>query len=278
MPGDNLPRHRYGSCGRPTDVYKLQSTASSPWSYVHTTTTYGLDTDRSWGEANTVVEDAGGINRTTQTTGHDAIGRATDVQDASGKTFHTVYDPDGVIQEVDRTDGGNQMIVRYTYWTQAPPPGQIEVRYGQPTQIVDGLSGVTQNIGYVSALGGGLGQVSGTSETNGSDTYSVAYTYGTAGDRATASYTTPAGTVNWGYSNYISIGLPPSMSRVFCTLTKLDGSFNPTSEEFDYQYDGQGRLMQAAFAQTPQPGQSGYHSVAAACRARADSSPLERGL
>jgi RHS repeat-associated protein len=261
---------QYDSVGRPTDVYKLQSTSTSPWTYVHTTTAYGSNTDGSWGAASVVTEDVGGINRITQTLAYDTCGRATEVEDASGKIFETAYDKDGVIQSVYRIDNGlNQPIATYTYGTTAPQSGKQDVTYGQPLTIVDGLSGVTQNISYTTS-GAGIGLPSNVSETNGSDSYSVSYTYNTAGDRATASYTTPAGTVNWGYSNYVSVGLPPNMNRVFCTLTKLDSNMNATSEEFDYQYDGSGRLAQAAFAQTPQSGQTGYsssHPAASRCRA-----------
>jgi RHS repeat-associated protein len=50
----------------------------------------------------------------------------------------------------------------------------------------------------------------------------------------------------------------------------LDSSGNPTSEEFHYQYDQLGRITSAAFAQTPQSGQTGYtNSYPAANRAKA---------
>jgi RHS repeat-associated protein len=192
------------------------------------------------------VEDAGGIGSTTQTLAYDSIGRAIEVQDASGKQFQTNYDLDGVIQSVYRVDGGNQMIASYTY-------GNSGITNGQPTQIQDGLSGVTQAIGYATS-GGGLGLPSGVTETNGSDSYSVAYTYSAAGDRATASYTTPVGTVNWGYTDYIGVGPAPNGSRVFRTVNRLDSNMNPTGEEFHYQFDMTGRLRQAAFAQTPYTG------------------------
>jgi RHS repeat-associated protein len=266
-PADYSAMFQYDSVGRPTDVYKLQSTSTSPWTYVHTTTAYGSNTDGSWGAASVVTEDSGGINRITQTLAYDTCGRATEVEDASGKIFETAYDKDGVIQSVSRIDNGlNQPIAVYTYG----PAGTTS--YGQPVTIQDGLSGVTQSISYYgSGIGGASGLPESVTETNGSDSYTVSYTYNTAGDRATASYTTPAGgTVNWGYSNYVSVGLPPNMSRVFCTLTKLDSNMNATSEEFDYQYDGNGRLAQAAFAQTPQSGQTGYsssHPAASRCRA-----------
>jgi RHS repeat-associated protein len=53
--------------------------------------------------------------------------------------------------------------------------------------------------------------------------------------------------------------------RAFQRMTKLDGSSNPTSEEFHYYYDTQGRLLFSAFAQdpddwTPSSGNSFYDS------------------
>jgi hypothetical protein len=121
--------------------------------------------------------------------------------------------------------------------------------------------GVTQSIGYNSSAGtGGLGQPSGVSETDNGVTYSCSYLYNTAGDRCQSIYTTPNGTVKWGYGDYQSYGTPEKPSRVFQTLNKLDANGNPTSEEFHYEYDSMGRLTNAAFMQTPQTGQTGYSS------------------
>jgi RHS repeat-associated protein len=83
----------------------------------------------------------------------------------------------------------------------------------------------------------------------------VAYTYTLAGDRDTATYATPSGTTKWQYADYITLGDPASPSRAFQTLRQLDAATGaPTSEEFHYLYDSSGRLLEAAFAQTPQSG------------------------
>ncbi len=238
----------YDLKGRPTDVWKIQKTTTNPWTYVQTKTTYGSDGSPTWGAATQVVEDYGGINRTTNTLAYDSIGRAIEVQDASGKVFETNYDLDGVVQSVYRTDSSlNQMIVGYSY-------GTTGLLNGMVTQVVDGLSGVTQDFLY-ETMGGGKGQIAEVTETNGTDTYSTSYSYNTAGERDTATYVTPNGTTSYKYKDYAQVGDPSSPSRVFQTLNKLNGS-TMTSEEFHYQYDNMGRLRQAAFAQTPQTGGS----------------------
>jgi len=61
-------------------------------------------------------------------------------------------------------------------------------------------------------------------------------------------------TARYGYTDYTPAGDPSQPSRIFQTMVKLDTSNNPTSEEFHYAYDGSGRLLQAAFAQTPASG------------------------
>jgi YD repeat-containing protein len=55
----------------------------------------------------------------------------------------------------------------------------------------------------------------------------------------------------WGYYDYLSVGSPSKGAHAFQTLCKLDASGNRTGEEFHYAYDQQGRLFEAAFAQTP---------------------------
>lgn len=239
----------YDTQGRPIDVWKLQSTTTTPWTYVQTHTTYGADGAPIWGQANQVVEDYGGINRTTQNLAYTSWGKACDVLDAAGHRFQTVFDSDGQVQSVTRTDvTPNVTLVTYAYGATAGT-----VSYGQPTSVTDGLSGVVQTISYASS-GTGIGQPSGVTETNGSDVYSTSYTYNGRGDRATSTYTTPQGTSRWGYGDYITIGDPTSGGRAFQTLARLDSSSNPTSEEFHYAYDTQGRLAFAAFAQSPQSG------------------------
>ena len=266
----------YDAKGRPTDVWKLQSTTTNPWTYVQTHTLYGADTDGSWGQASSVVEDYGGLNRTTATLHYDACGRADRVQDAGGKVFETHYDKDGVVQGVDRIVGGvASPVVTYTY---GATPGTLT--NGQVLSVKDELSGVLQEFGYVAAAGGGLGQVSGVIESGGPNpSYSTGYTYNAAGDRAISTLSGPDGTTKWGYAGYASLGEPTSPARVFRTLTRLNPTTGaPTAEEFHYAYDSSGRLREAAFAQTPSAASASVNgwyrdasgaAVPAASRARA---------
>ena len=233
----------YDAQGRPVDVWKLQSVTSSPWSYVRTHTSYGADGTPGWGQASQVVEDYGGINRTTATNAYTSWGKASDVIDAAGHEFVTSFDPDGLVQSVTRTDGGlNQTLVSYGY-------GSSGVANGQPTQVTDGLSGVTQTISYTLS-GGGIGMPASVTETNGNDVYSTSYAYDAAGNRQTAAYATPSGTQRWGYYGYTQVG-GTSPQRAFTRLVRLDGAGNPTAEEMDYQYDTAGRLREATFAMSP---------------------------
>ena len=236
----------YDSNGRATDVYKLQTSAPA---YVHTHTTYTSDGTPAWGEAGTVVEDYGGIARTTTTNGYTTDGKADDVTDAAGHRFVTSYDLDGVVQSVTRTDVlPNVALVTYVYGTSG-------VTNGMPGTITDGLSGVIQNITYDStSTDGGYGQVSEVKETNGTDIYTSDYVYDAAGNRQKATYTTPAQTNRWQYDDYNRVGTPENPKFAFQTLTKLDSGSNLTSEAMHYYYDSQGRLEDSAFAQTPYGG------------------------
>lgn len=240
----------YDAKGRATDMWKLQSAPTSgAYTYVKTHSVYGSDTDGSWGQAISVTEDEGGLNRVTSTLHFDSMGRADKVLDAKGQTFATHYDLDGVVQSVDRiADGLTAPVVTYTYGTSGLTNGQV-------LSVKDELSGVEQTFGYTPS-GGGRGQVSGVSESGGPNpSYSVGYTYTLAGDRETATYTTPEGTTKWGYGDYLSVGNPTSGNRVFQTLVRLNPTNgNPTAEEFHYRYDIYGRLLEATFAQTPATG------------------------
>ena len=164
-----------------------------------------------------------------------------------------------VTHSVTRTDTTPaQPVVTYTYGTSGLINGQV-------TEVVDNLSGETQDFTYASS-GAGLGQVSAITETDASsNSYSTSYTYNDEGSRQVATYTTPNGTVKWGYYDYQTVGDPTGPSRVFQTLNKLDSSGDPTDEEFHYAYMSSGALKMAAFAQTPQSGQD--YSVPADHRA-----------
>ena len=186
----------YDAKGRPTNVWKLQKTTPS-WAYVQTQTTYGPDQAPTWGAASSVVEDFGGIGRTTQTLEYDSIGRATQVQDASGQQFTTVYDLDGQVQYIDK---GVDTVVSYVY-------GESGLTNGVPTQVTDGLTGIVQNMTYTPE-GGGLGQVAQVTETRAEATYTVSYLYTPAGERSVATYDTPNGIRKWEYSDYLKVGPP----------------------------------------------------------------------
>ncbi len=191
------------------------------------------------------------------------------VQDGAGRTFTTNYDPDGEVLGV--TQNGNP-VVTYTY-------GNLPGSTGQPTKIVDNLSGVEQDISYYGATGTGAGQPSTIIESRGGTIDNTCdYSYGTSGDRLAARYYQGADSPGnllaaWGYYDYLSVGSPSKGAHAFQTLCKLDASGNRTGEEFHYAYDQQGRLFEAAFAQTPSnltPDASGYYDgYEAATRARA---------
>jgi RHS repeat-associated protein len=268
----------YDSKGRVTDVWKLQSTLTSPWTYVQTHTVYGSDSSPHWGQASDVYEDygTGKINRHTQTTGYTNWGQANDVIDAAGHEFYTEYDKDGRIQSVTRTDvSPNVPIATYNY---NDGSGSNLAQKYQLHTVTDERSGVIQTFTYCDS-GGGRGSPSSISEDRSgtSNDYSTAYTYNGAGDRTSAVYDTPNGTTKWGYADYVAVGDPSGPSRVFQTLRKLDSSTGyPTSEEMEDAYGGSGRLLVTGFAQTPasgftpSTGNSYYDSThRAASRARA---------
>jgi len=239
----------YDSKGRMTDQWKLKNTGTTPWTYVQTQTSYGADGAPHWGQAYQVVEDygSGHINRTTTNNGYTSWGVANDVTDGAGHRFYTTYDADGKASSVVRTDcSPSQTIATYTYGTSGLTNGLL-------TQYADGLSGVVNDFTYVTS-GGGKGDLESVTETNGGSSYTVSYLYNGAGDKTRATYSTPSGTVKWGYGDYTAVGDPSGPGRAFQTMAKLDSSNNPTSEELQYSYDGAGRLLIASFAQTPQSG------------------------
>ena len=272
VPNQFSGQFTYNSWGQPTQVLKLQSaTAGTPSTYRYVTTQsyYGTATDGSWGQAKEVIEDFGGINRTTQNLAYTSWGKPSVVQDGAGHTFTTNFDPDGKVLSI--TQNGSP-VVSYTYGTSG-------TANGQPTAVVDNLSGVEQDISYNGATGSGAGQPFSIKEIRGGTVDNTCdYTYGPSGDRLTATYyqgSDTSGTVlaKWGYFDYLSVGSPSKGAHAFQTLCKLDNGGNRTQEEFHYAYDQQGRLYEATFAQTPSnltPDSSGYYDgYEAATRARA---------
>jgi RHS repeat-associated protein len=247
----HMAEFAYDAKGRPVDGWKLQKTTTTPWTYVQTRTLYGSDQAPSWGAPSAVTEAYGTtVARTTSTLSYDSAGRANLVQDAKGQKFQTVYDGDGQVQSVYRTDvNPSQAVVTYQYGT---TDGTLT--NGMVTGVTDGLSGVSQSFTY-QISGGGKGQVSQVSETRGGTLdNTVTYSYTTEGDRATATHTTPNGTTAWAYRDYVQVGAALSPRRLFQTMVRLDPTtMAPTAEEFHYAYDTSGRLLEATFAQTPDP-------------------------
>jgi RHS repeat-associated protein len=244
-------KFEYDLKGRPSKVWKIQKTTTNPWTYVRTETLYGADQAPTWGAATQVTEDAGGINRVTQTLAYDNIGRAIKVQDASGKVFETLYDLDGVIQGINQIVGVTTTpVVTYTYGTSGITNGAV-------LSVTDNLSGISQNITYFAA-GSGVAQPATVSESGGPSTpYSVDYTYNAAGERETATFNTQAvftagASVKWLYEGYRAVGFGAGRSRVFQRMVRIDPATNArTPEEFHYSYDARGRLREATFAMTP---------------------------
>ncbi len=237
----------YDTQGRATDVFKLSPTGG----YVETKTTYGGDGAPTWGQATDVYEDAAGVNRHTRNVSYTSWGKPSEVVDAAGHDFVTTYDAEGTIQSIRRTDV-SQTLVTYTYGTNPPPANGVDVTYGQPATIADGLSGVVDTITY-QTTGAAIGQISSVGEVNGANTYSSTYGYDAYGQRSSVIYGIGANSTTWQYANYVTVGDPLKNQRVFQTMRKIVG-INPTAEEYQYTYDTAGRIQNAAFAQTPKSG------------------------
>ncbi len=252
---------QYDFQGRCLNVWKLQKTTTTPWTYVQTQSTYGANGYPYWGQATDVVEDVAATHpRKTSNENYTSWGKACDVIVDSGTgglgyRFLTEFnDNDGNVKDVKRIDGTyNQILVSYVY-------GVSGIENGAPTDVTDGLTGVTQHMSYV-ASGNGIGNVASVAQSGGSTPvtnsgYSATYGYNAIGDRTSSSYATNDGTITWQYGDYVELGTNDNPSRVFQTLTKLTGAVGsaPTAEEMDYQYDSRGKLTGATFAQTPYTG------------------------
>lgn len=232
----------YDTEGRCKDMYKIGPDGS----YVQTHTDYGTSVPGSWGQAQFVTEAYGTpIARTTNTNHYNAWGKADVVTDADSHQFTTDYDTDGLVKSTSRTDVTPAVpLVTYTYGTSGVENGQVK-------KIVDNLSGVTQDIGYQSAAGGGLGQVISVSQSGGAaDAYSVGYTYDSHGLRSQVMYATPDGTSGWKYKNYVTRGTYENRVTAFSRIAKVNSSGTETGEVLDYNYGLDGRLSNAMFAQT----------------------------
>jgi YD repeat-containing protein len=153
------------------------------------------------------------------------------------------------------------------------------VNNGVPIAVVDGLSGVREDFTYVQPDNPGAGRVANIKETNGSDDYTVFYSYNLQSDLDVKTYRTPVtpGATQhqdrkWQFSDYISLGGGQRVPQTMSELVSTDGgaTWNPSTEVFQYAYDGAGRLVGATFAMTPQTGRTDYTSAyPAASRGRA---------
>lgn len=259
-PSKYSAQFEYDSKGRPTKVWKLQKVVSGTHEYVLTESTYGADNYPAYGNATMVVEDAGTgkINRTTETLEFDLMGRAVHTRDGGGREFVTEYDKDGLVLAVDKLNGGNPAtpVVTYTYGTTAGT-----VQNGQPTSIVDELSGVSQSITYFTS-GPAKGLPASVSEDAGSgQTSTTEYTYNGNGERETSTITTPNGTTRYKYSHYGVVGFGTGEQRVFHRINRqvLDGStWVNGPEEVRYIFDSLGRMARTDFAPTPQGSETNY--------------------
>ncbi|MBX7134864.1 MAG: hypothetical protein K1X67_19525 [Fimbriimonadaceae bacterium] len=265
-------KFEYDSEGRIVEVQKLQTVTSGPtYNRVKTTTSYNSDGSPGWGLPYQVIEDQGSgkINRTTETTEYDRAGRATVVEDAAGRVFETAYNARGQVELVTRTDTSPDIpIVQYWY-------GMDDglATNGMVTDVYDCLSGAVTWVAYFASdhsTPSLRGQVDNVYNDDGLlwGDYTVYYDYDAAGRRAGVSYEflwhlTGGSTTytNYAYSDYLSVGSPESPSYVFQTMTLLSGS-SPTAEEFHYRFDTAGRMLESAFAQTPQGGAPYYASPA----------------
>ncbi|RYG97789.1 MAG: RHS repeat-associated core domain-containing protein, partial [Alphaproteobacteria bacterium] len=265
----------YDAKGRCVWTDKLRSVAGTGagqvGTYIRTATTYGSDTDGSWGQPRVVVEDVGGLARTTQTLEYNAQGRATQVRDARNNIFTTYYKPDGETSAISGPGGteANPTIAKYEYGVKPSffdaddPSNQAAwAAYGQLEKLTDKLSKIEHTFTFGTSLGekGQLVRVTEEDPTDSSggwqnvsrSKYTIDYTYWDTGDRRTSSVSVPGGTPTvWQYDNYVPVGSPGKQSRVYRTLRLLTPSEAKTPEELHYEYDARGRLTGAAFAQTP---------------------------
>ena len=247
----------YDDEGRPLTVSKLRNTATNE--YVVTKTEYS-GAQNTYGNATKVIEDFGGINRTTETLQFDEIGRAEIVKDATNRQIQTFYDDAGNVEEVKRISGTPKTLATYGYGETAGEPD-----FGMLTWAIDHVDGIRQVIKYYDeqAVAYEKGQVERAEEWTYPaigmvPNYTVAYDYTPAGDRWQSTYTTPNGTKQYLYEDYISVGTTDD-KRVFRTMIAVSGQ-SPEQEEFQYAYDSSGRLVHAAFMQSQRVINSVPHS------------------
>jgi RHS repeat-associated protein len=259
----------YDTQGRLTDAWKLHKIVSGTRSYVQTRSTYGSTGSPVYGDATSVTEDYGTskINRTTETLEFDVAGRPIHTRDPMGREFETVYDGDGNVLSLTRTDcTPAQAIATYSYGT---TDGEVE--NGQVIVATDEVSEVVQSVEYAQS-GAAIAKPISTVEVDGIHSYEVTFGYNAEGCREAITVDSPDGITKWRYFDWITVGAGSSTARVFSKMNRQEyvgSSWIDSEEQFDYLFSGSGALLTATFAMTPQNGEDDYSSYTADSRARA---------
>lgn len=243
----------YDSKGRATEVYKLSkfNSCNVP-QYVKTESYYDNASYNTHGVAWRVIEAAGTASeRVTETQAIDLAGRATQVVNANGNVFQTAYDADGRTLTVDCQNTGETLS-----WTTYGDATPRTVTSGVPIAV--GNETIFSIVSYgTTANTGSYGQITNIVK-DWAVAYSTEYEYDALGNRTQMTFTPSGGTgveQVIRYSDYVSVGNALSPSYAYQTMTRmvLDSNGNPkyTPEEFHYNYDTRGRILEVAFAQTP---------------------------
>ena len=261
----------YDTQGRVKETNLLRKIDGSTKTYARTKMEYGATTSPWFGGASLVTEgikvnttgtifDSGLTedttkSRTTSTLEYDTAGRTIRSVDANSREFRNTYDGAGRLKKVERKVGSTwERIVETTFGTTV-----FTVEFGQPLDVYDeeNLSGTS--FWYVQS-GVAIGQPEGTADSGSAingfniNDAMVSYTYNAAGERETATYETLGETARVvAYKDYVPVGLQLG-KRTFQTVQVRTDAGSPTSEEFHYRYDKNGRILESAFAQTKEAG------------------------
>lgn len=247
----------YDEKGRATEVYKLSKITSGTPTYVKTISEYDA-TYPTHGVAWKVTEAAGtSSERITKTLAMDLAGRATRVMDANGREFATTYDRDGRTLSVELIVDNNWSPISSTTYGPASPRS---VTSGVPIQTdsISNQSSLTIYITYgppSTTDPGSYGQVTEVAKM-GLVSSVAKYKYDQLGNRTESRVTSGGGDQVVKYKDYIAVGAPLQQSYAYQTMIRMEEGTYPnvlfTPEEFHYLYDSSGRILETAFAQTPQ--------------------------